>query len=263
VQAQDAGFDWRDWAAYAPLLGADRSFFAWEWLRRDPAYCAAWNRARSSRSAPREEHAAAAAFGLVAFEDPRLTVPYGRPVWRSEAYPPVLTVDRSVCGKLDDAFALVSLSSIARLVAAGHREHLILTDGLRALRLDGPAGTFTGGQGRLRYQIEGMVTAEAQLLTLRRFLALCRTGRFSRSLHPREPRARRWIRMLRAWDALLTGAGQREIAEVLVSRTASEPRWREREPSIRSQVQRLVGAARAAAAGGYRKLLLPPGNCQR
>jgi hypothetical protein len=30
-----SGFDWRDAAAYAPLLEADRSLFAWEWLRRD------------------------------------------------------------------------------------------------------------------------------------------------------------------------------------------------------------------------------------
>ena len=30
--------DWRDAAAYEPLLEADRSLIAWEWLRRDRGY---------------------------------------------------------------------------------------------------------------------------------------------------------------------------------------------------------------------------------
>jgi hypothetical protein len=30
--------EWHDAAAYAPLLEADHSLFAWEWLRRDPAW---------------------------------------------------------------------------------------------------------------------------------------------------------------------------------------------------------------------------------
>jgi hypothetical protein len=61
--------------------------------------------------------------------------------------------------------------------------------------------------------------------------------------------------MIRAADALAAGAGQREIAEVLLSRSVGEPRWRGREPSIRSQAQRLVRSARLMAAGGYRSLL--------
>jgi hypothetical protein len=61
--------------------------------------------------------------------------------------------------------------------------------------------------------------------------------------------------MLRAWDALRSGAAQREIAEVLLSRSAGEPRWRVREPSVRLQAQRLVRSARAMAAGGYCALL--------
>jgi hypothetical protein len=56
-------------------------------------------------------------------------------------------------------------------------------------------------------------------------------------------------------DALAGGANQREIASVLLSRSVGEPDWRGREPSIRSQVQRLVHSARKMARGGYRELL--------
>jgi hypothetical protein len=87
-------------------------------------------------------------------------------------------------------------------------------------------------------------------------LSLYRNRRFSRSLHAREARARRWILALRAWDALVAGADQREVAQHLLSRSAGDPRWRSREPSVRSQAQRLVRSARAFANGGYRALLL-------
>jgi hypothetical protein len=126
---------------------------------------------------------------------------------------------------------------------------------LRSVRLDGPSGAFSDGRACLRYLIEGMAGAEPRLLTLRRFLALCRGGRFSSLLHPREPRARRWILMLRAWDGILTGAHQRQIAQELLSRSVSESRWRSREPSVRSQAQRLVRSAREFANGHYRALL--------
>ena len=107
----------------------------------------------------------------------------------------------------------------------------------------------------LRYLIEGIVAAEAPLRTLRRFLALCRTGSFACSLHSGERRAHRWILILRARDAIAAGAPQREIADVLLSRRASGPGWRSSDPSLRAQAQRLVRAARSFAAGSYLTLL--------
>jgi hypothetical protein len=240
-------FSWRDCAAYAPLLQADRSLFAWEWLRRTPGYRAA---ADGSHRGP------ASAFGLVAFEPPGLAVPAARPLWRAEEHPLVLPVEPAA-GASDDIFHLEALRDLATLASSDGTEHLLLTDGLRVIRLDAPRGTF--GQGRLclRYRVEGLARADMLVLTLRRFLALARTGRFARSLHPVERRARRWILLLRTFDALQDGAGQREIAQVLFGRPIAA-RWRSEEPSIRSQAQRLVRSARALAAGGYRQLLAVP-----
>jgi hypothetical protein len=252
VQAGSAsGLDWRDSAAYAPLLQADRSLFAWEWLRRDPIYRAAAGAAMARGGAT---SGMPGQFGLVAFEDPNLPVPGARPLWASGVHPYVLLVTRGRDAAAD-AFDLDRFAALAKMVEDEGGEHLLLSDGLRTVRLDGPADTFRGGPVSLRYHLKGVAAAERPLLSLRRFLALCRKGSFSRTLHQPEHSARRWIRMLRAYDALSTGADQREIARELLSRSVGDPRWRSREPSVRSQVQRLVRSARHLAAGGYRALL--------
>lgn len=255
MQPESAYPDWRNANAYAPLLDADRSLFAWEWLRRDPHYRTVANRALSTErivgtpSYPQR-------FGLVAFESPDLAVPHARPLWRSDLHSFVLPVEP--CGarlSAGEEIDVKRMGNLARIMIGPDGEHLLLSDGLRSIRLDGPEGVFSRGPTCLRYSIEGLTCAEPRLFTLRRFLALCRTGHFSRSLHPREVRGRRWIMMLRTWDGLCAGASQREIAEVLLSRSVADPGWRCREPSVRSQVQRMVHGARLLANGDYRRLL--------
>ena len=59
-------------------------------------------------------------------------------------------------------------------------------------------------------------------------------------LHPRERRARRWVLLLRTYDALIAGASQREIAESLLGLDIAEERWRVTAGSVRSRAQRLV-----------------------
>jgi hypothetical protein len=252
VRAESAyGPDWRDSAAYAPLLEADRSLFAWEWLRRDPRYAAAAENAGSGRRST----ASPEQFGLVAFEPPEVGVPHARPLWSMGAHPFVLFAAPCPPGsKAADEIDLQGMHDLAKLVV-DDGEHLLLSDGLRAIRLDGPPGAFSAGAVCLRYSIEGLVTAERQLVTLRRFLALCHTGQFARGLHRGEARARRWILLLRASDALAAGAGQRQIAGELLSRSATDPHWRSREPSVRSQVQRLTRSAARMADRGYRYML--------
>lgn len=249
--------DWRDAAAYEPLLQADRSIFAWEWLRRDRGYRAAAERvfAGAGCRGPAEPGEAPERWGLHAFEVPSVSAPDARPIWCAEVHPYVLAVD-AVPSKGEDTFELERFGRISTLKAASDgREHLLISDGLRAIRIDVLAGTVAGGPAELRYQLSGLASAERPGLTLRRLLALWRTGRFCRSLHPSEARGRRWLLLLRAYDALAAGTGQREIAAVLLSAEAGQPRWRSRSPSVRVQVQRLVRGARRMAAGGYLEFL--------
>lgn len=248
-----AGIEWRDAKAYAMLRTADRSFFAWEWLRRDRAYREAVGRSATSGRFGVDRDAFA--FGLVAFEDPGRGPPEACPLWSSAACPFVLEVDRAESASApEDLFDLGRFRGLATLIS-GEREHLLLSDGLRAIRLDGAPGTFTGGPATLCYRIAGLQRAAQPLLTLRRLLALARSGRFSRTLHPPEARARRWVLQIRAWDALAAGASQQEIARELLCTSLGGPGWRVREPSFRSRAQRLVRSARLLAAGGYREFL--------
>ena len=156
----------------------------------------------------------------------------------------------------EDGFDLARFAAISTLVTASDdREHLLISDGLRAIRIDVLAGTIGAGSAALRYRLEGLASAERPVLTLRRLLALWRTGRFCRSLHPDEARAKRWLLMLRAHDALTAGANQRDIAAVLLSAEAGQPRWRSRSPCLRAQTQRLVRGTRRMASARYLELL--------
>lgn len=254
VGNEDQAVDWRDGTAYAPLLVADRSIIAWEWLRRDPGYrkaALAALGAEASVNAARPDE-----WGLCAFERPDLAAPRARPVWSCDVYPAVLASVADGKGTESDRIDLDRLAGLATLVRVGcGTEHVLLSDGLNAIRVDVLAGSVGERPVRLRYILGGLASAERPLLTLQRLLALCRAGRFGRSLHRPEARARRWLLMLRVHDALAAGARQREIAAALLSRSASEPRWRSEAPSVRLQVQRLVRGARLMAEGGYLELL--------
>ena len=246
--------NWRDAAAYMPLIEADRSMIAWEWLRRDRSYLAAidaeanWPNLQFGTNGP-------ARFGLVAFEPPHLAVPVARPVWNSSVHPFVLFAARAGGPDTSDLFDFARFGELGRLVVADRREHLLFSDGLSTIRLDGPSGTFSNGPVHLCFSFRGLASAEAPLLTIRRLIALVRTGGFSRSLHNVQHRAARWILILRTADALAQGATQREIAYGLFGRQTGEARWRSRDPSLKSRAQRLVRSARCFSAGEYRSLL--------
>jgi hypothetical protein len=177
-------------------------------------------------------------------------------LWTVEVHPFVLRAVAAGPGAVDDAFELGQFRSLATLLSGkAGREHLLLCDGLHAVRLDILAGCAARGPVEFRYLIGGLASAEKPLLTLRRLIALQKGGRFSPTLQRREARARRWILALRAFDAVAAGADQRAIASQLLGLAAREPRWRSQAPSLRSQAQRLVRSARLMAAGGYRELL--------
>ena len=252
--------DWKDGSAYAPLREADRSLFAWEWLRRDPDYRAAAGSIAGECGLELVSDERAAKWGLHAFEDPARGFGEARPVWRRGFYPLVLSAEAADDGARDDRFDLTMFSDFTSLIKGPDGgEHVLVSDGRHMLRLDILSGTLCSGPARLHYRIAGMVEALPPLLTLRRFLALWRTGDFSRSLHPPEARAARWILLLRTYDGLAGGAGQREIAEHLLDTDAAGARWRVAAPALRSRVQRLVRDARRMAGGGYRELLAERG----
>jgi len=239
--------DWGDPSAYAHLMAGDRSAFAWEWLRRSPEYRAA---AVTPPSSP-------AQFGLCRFEDPALSVGESCPIWRSDCDPSVLrAIAHPVCG--DGAFDVTALPRWTAVQIDAEGEHWRIGHDLRSIRLDIIEGTLRDGPVQLEYRIGGLESAIPAVLTLRRFLALACTRRWPAKLFPRESRAPRWIATLRAHDAVVAGASQRDIAVRLFGPAVIGPRWRTTAPSYRLRVQRLVAGARAMANGGWRTFLDSP-----
>ena len=248
--------DWKDRAAYAPLLNAERSAFAWEWLRRSDGYrAAAAFEAGGRSSADRARHTDALSWGLHGFEDPALATPDSRPVWTAARCAHVLRARAQAVSADEDSFDVAAFGALATVVAGGTVDRLLLSDGFRSLRIDTAGASLLGGPVLLRYDVHGLTSAERPLLVLRQFIALVRRRAFTRALHPPLQRAAREVLLLRAWDAVRAGAPQREIAAVLLSARASGDRWRVEASSLRSQAQRLVRQAGLLAAGGFWSLL--------
>jgi hypothetical protein len=138
------------------------------------------------------------------------------------------------------------------------REHAVLSDGYRRIRIDVEEGSLTTGQPIwLRYTLSDVVgrDTEARLMPLRRLAGLFRTGRFLPALFPVERRVERLILVLRVADALSAGASQRDIAAGLFGSERVSSDWRTTSDSLRSRIRRLVREARHMADGGYRGLL--------
>lgn len=255
--------NWRDSAAYR-FDRLDRPGFAWEWLRRDPAYreaaiaaAAGAGVAGLGMDAVGDADARAERWGLVAFEDPALAAPVARPIWLGRWDPAVVEADAVACDQGDpDAIPMELLAPLATMVCTAGVEHLLLTDGWRRVRIDVRNGFLLSGPVRLRWQLVGVASAAPKVMALRRFLSVAASQSFSNRLWPREPRARRWTQALRAHDALAAGAGHREIATLVAAEGAVQAGWRTRNPSTRLQAQRLSALARSLAGHGFAERFL-------
>jgi hypothetical protein len=248
--------DWRDASAYAPLLRVERAGFAWEWLRRRPDYaCSARRAFDEGRVDDGVEDPRALPWNLHAFEDPDLAAAEARPVWAAVAHPWVLqaTARRTVASA--DSLDLTQFAPLARLVASPGGERLLLSDGYRSIRLDVGGDSLKDSPACLSYELAGIQALDRPLVLLRRLRAFAAAGRFAASLHQPLGRAARLIQLLRAYDGLRAGARHLDIADVLLRSSFERRRWRVHSPSVRSQAQRLAGAARRMAGSQFWALL--------
>lgn len=236
MAGQRPAADWRDAAYYAPLSGADRAIFAWEWLRRSQAYRTI------------DERADVSAFGLVRWEAPTLDWRDARPIWHRDWHDAVLACDIGESEPID--FGALGLDICIAASPAG--AHLLLTDGLRTLRLDGPACLAARRAVSLRFWIDGMGNIDVQSAALLRLRGLLLGQGLSASP---SRRAARWIAALRVHDALDAGASYREIAASLFGDQVVGPRWWLDTPSWGLRIARLAAASRAALAAGPRPWL--------
>ncbi len=195
--------------------------------------------------------------GFTFAENPPKAAPDARLIWRADLDPGTLAVTAVPAGSEDpDAIDPAALAPWLSLVTGGDgREHAVLSDGLRHIRLDVLSGTLGDGPVILGYCLSGRVSAAPKILPLRRLIALAGERRFLSSLFPVDPRVARWIEVLRVHDALSEGASQREIAQVLFGAERVTRDWHDGSDSLRSRVRRLAAEARRLAKGGYRFLM--------
>lgn len=156
-------------------------------------------------------------------------------------------------------FDFKRFTPFASLVREGGREHLVLADGFRRVRVDIVEGSLLrSGPVVLTFVLRAVASLDPPVLALRRLAAFVRHARFPSSLFPPPARLARRIEALRVGDALAAGASQREIAAVLFGYEAARAGWAGSSDSYRSRVRRLVAEARHMAGGGHRALLGAP-----
>lgn len=173
---------------------------------------------------------------------------------------PVVALD-AVAGDRDaiDRHWLAARLTLAR--GDDGREHVVISDGRRHVRLDVERGSLLGhGNVVLHYRLHGVASARSRILPLRRLLHFCRHGRFPAALFPPEAGIARGVVLLRVRDALDARASHREIAEALFGASRVAREWHHVSDALRSRVRRLVADARHMSRGGYRQLLRRRGD---
>jgi hypothetical protein len=155
------------------------------------------------------------------------------------------------------AFDLAKLASLANVVIGPDgTEYVTLSNGCQWLRIDALSGSLLSGQVGLRFandRASGLVDL-AKALSLLAFLTTY--GRFPALPRQHRAFAKRQIDLLRTYDALVTGASQRDVAVALFGSDRVIADWNGPSDAMRSSVRRLCKSARALAKGGYKELLM-------
>jgi hypothetical protein len=262
-----------DHAAYAYALELSPFGWAWEFLRRNPAYrreararlacdAARGDKAQVHHRRPdgglwvveRRPEPEAGRWGLEHFVDPDRRADDAAVFWTEDA----LGGDLDVFLKLGfdvgpDALRLADIPGRkAVLIRPGVRVRLLVEGPGYAEMLGAPAPAEPPPDDvSLALGVGGWSGLDAQLARLAAFAAFCRTGGVGPT--PRRRSARRLLDVLVALDGWLDGRAYREIAHAFHHPEEIEGDWRG-PGAIKLRMRRRV-AGGVAMMGGYRRLL--------
>ncbi len=248
--------DWCNPQSYAYTQRLSRDAWAWEFLRRNPDYRAAW--AHMLGRASRVPSLAARWFGLVTFEDPDRTAAEARCLWLPDVSSLVLPVWAEHRRMTADAVAQ-DLSALRPRAAVhltdGAVQHVLFTEEGRRLQL------LVHGEmlfGPVLLTTDCLVAPAAlgrRLLLLRRVSDFMAYGRLAPTLYPPEPRAWRLTTVLRALDGSLAQAPLRAIAEAVFEPEDIAAGQRRSTACLKQVVRRAVRHGRWLMQDGYLSLL--------
>ncbi|SER22706.1 DNA -binding domain-containing protein [Sphingobium sp. YR768] len=170
--------------------------------------------------------------------DPLLTI-----FWPASSDPSVLPVRAASAHQTDsDALDLLDLPIAASVLRdARHREHVVIADGPRHIRLEARGVSLLDGPVRLTYDLADFRKLRARLHTLSRLEALVRLRRLPAGLYGRDTLAARWLQALAAWEMKQAGASQIEIAIALFGAAQIDEDSMDR---MRKRVARLIALAK-------------------
>lgn len=245
--------DWRSAVAYGDLDNADPADFAWEFLRRNPAYQAGWLQHTVAQETKSEASSTADHWGLERMVDPALSTHEVSVPWTLEAFPRRLTITNAVPAQ--EQSPAERAGTVALRVGDVGLSTVRTEHGAFYLRvLNGDAFS----QPELRIEFDG--DAVVRLAEAIHFV------RFAHSNGQQIPRdaltalqRTRFSMELRALDGSLSGASYRTIAEDLfaLSKQLRGAAWKTHD--IRSRTIRLVTNAKRLMHSGYKDLLrIPP-----
>jgi hypothetical protein len=229
----------------------DRADFAQEFLRRSPAYRAAWATAQGALEAA-ASLTQARRWGLERLFDPDRSVRIAPAIWRAECASQIVSLVAAPSG-FGGAAALPCIAALVDFSVAGTRHLVFDIAGARhRFRL---ADGDRGGLAILLPPLGNALSAAA-CDAARRMFARLSTSEPVRILHPSALQRQRLALLLRVLDASLGGASNREIGtRIVYPWLAGTDAVAWKATSERRRVQRLVDEAQGLAASAYRDLL--------
>jgi hypothetical protein len=247
---------------------ADRGW-AWEWLRRNPAFRTAWNDARLHYGIAGYDGATTLLVSqsdtprLLEWdclycsspqEDARLASVFWSPeicssVLKLHAFPLKAQVEAT-------PFLLRDLACPSALLELPNRaQHLLFHDGSRSLQLVVEGEDVLRPVRLLTDGAPGKALAGRQLRSLLCFNDLRLSGRLYDSHFQRELPSQRLRLVLRILDGSLAGASHREIAQIVFADEFSTERWYAPGRPLRDRVRRAIYRGHQLMHNGYRDLL--------
>ncbi len=247
--------DWCDPQGYAYTRTLTRDAWAWEFLRRNPDYRAAW--AGMLGQAGRVP-TLARRFGLMTLEDPDRTAAEACCLWLPHTSSLVLRVRAEHRCTAPDAVAqdLSALGARAALhLTDGAVQHLLFAEEGRRLQLLVQGEMLVGPVFLATDCLFAPAALGRRILQLRRLSEFIAQGRLVPTLYPPDPRARRMNTILRALDGSLAQVPLRAIAEAVFEPQDVAGGQRRSTACLKQAVRRAVKHGRWLMQDGYLSLL--------
>ena len=246
------------------LLKLGAPGWAWEWLRRNPAYARAVGKSLKLLRQVLREHpflevlelqsAYKDKWGLCFPEDHSRAYTNAAVFWRPEYDPsiiPVAAVPAEISSP--DALDFRDLKFAVRILKTPEGEHVQLSNGFHSIQINVISGTVLDGPVRLAYILSGQETLNARRVPVERLIALKKQKRFPAKMFTEDSRASRWLLALKAIDMERSGMSQPDIAAHFYPGTEHADfvtNWR------RSRLRRLLDTGHEMiSGGGYLKIL--------